>query len=351
MKLLAVFLCCMSLSLFQLSAQDSKPSVPKGFEKVDQVIKLGTRHGDIRFDKESISIQPGKKIRIDFKNTDEMPHNMVICKPGTSTKMIGELALKMGAEGLKAGYIPKSDKILWSMPMVEPGQSATIYFQAPKEKCILPFVCTVPGHYLKMIGTLNVGMKAKAPKKPKKSFEIVIKDQPYIYRSGINIPGVGKKAYSVAVGLPGGMNYIFDAESCTVTAAWTGKFLDAKKDWDGRGGNGAAIVGKVFYTNKSHKTLYLPKKGGIPKYSGYRVHKGVPTFIYFIGTNRVSLTVSSVNGKLVKKYTVTGVPYTNYVGVPKAKLTVEGKPLVNGEFQKVARPTDGMLVFEVEVAP
>ena len=346
MKLIASLLC-----VFLLSVSYSEVKVPKGFEKVDQTIALGPRHGDIRFAKEAISVQPGQKIRIDFNNRDEMPHNIIILKPGSSTKEIGELALKMGAEGLAAGYVPKSDKIISSMPMILPGKKGSMFFQAPNEKCKLPFVCTIPGHYLKMVGIIYVGLTPPKPKKESKNFEITVLDKPYIYRSGIDIPGVGKRAYSIAVGLPGGMNYTFDAVNCTVTSAWTGKYLNCQNDWNGRGGKGAKIIGKVFYTNKDHKTIYLPKKGGVPKFSGYRVHNGLPTFIYYVGTHKVQLTVTAENGKLVKKYSVIGVPYTNYVGVPKAKVTVGGKPLVNGEFQKVARPGDGMLVFTVEVAP
>ena len=343
-----------SLLIFLISPNiyaEDKP--PAGFEKVDLTIQLGTLHSDIRFDKEVLEVGAGQKVKIVFKNESEMPHNMVILKKGTSTKSIGDKALMMGAEGLEKGYLPESDAILWHMPIVMPGKSGVLYFKAPDKKSILPFVCTIPGHYMKMVGKIYVGKKAKkeAPKKDA-AFEIQITDKPYVYRTGLNIPGVGKKAFSIAVGLPGGMNFSFDAETCQLSSAWTGKFLDARKDWDGRGGNGAQIMGKVFYTNKDHKTLYFPVKGGgKPVFRGYRLYKGNPVFICYVGANKMTISFREEKGKLIQKFAVWNTQYVTYLAAPKMNVTVGGEKLINGEYTKPARPQDGMLIFEVEVTP
>ena len=357
MKLVPFLLCL--LMLLSVNGADSaiaitlpKTKVPAGFEKVDQVIKIGPLHGNIKFDKEVIHVKAGQKIKIEFRNADEMPHNMVILKSGSSTKAIGDAALMMGAAGLKAGYIPKSDKIMAFIGMIEPGKGGVLYFQAPNKKSILPYVCTIPGHYFTMIGVIKVGMKkTKVVKKRDELFDITITDKPYIYRSGINISGLGKKPYSIAVGLPGGMNYSFDAESCTVTSAWKGKFLSAQGDWDGRGGKGAQVIGKVFYTNRNKQSVHLPNKA-TPKFSGYRVHKGFPTFIYYLGTSKVQLSVSVKDGKLVKKIIVNGATSGTYVSAPKANVTVNDTKLVNGKINiKEISQHPGMLIVNVEVAP
>jgi azurin len=54
-----------------------------------------------------------------------------------------------------AGYVPQSDKILWHIPIVMSGESFSLHFQAPEEKGIYPYVCTIPGHYIKMIGPVD----------------------------------------------------------------------------------------------------------------------------------------------------------------------------------------------------
>lgn len=335
---------------FTLLAEDKPPA---GFEKVDVTIKIGTLHSDIRFDKEVLEVQTGQKVKIVFTNTSEMPHNIVILKKRASTKKVGDKALMMGAQGLETGYIPKTDLILHHTNIVMPGKTEVLYFKAPDEKCVLPYLCTIPGHYMKMVGKLYIGEKAAKPKpKNNKAFEIEIKDKPYVYRTGLNIPGVGKRAHSIAVGLPGGMNFSFDAETCQLSAAWTGKYLDARKDWDGRGGNGAAILGKVFYTNKDHKTIYFPiKGGGKPVFRGYRLYKGNPVFICYVGANKMTISFREEKGKLIQKFSIWNTQYVTYLGKPKANVTVGGEKLVNGEFTKPARPTDGMLIFEVEITP
>ena len=131
--------------------------VPKGFEKVDQLIKMGTLHGKLQYDKTLLIVKPGEKICIEFKNTDEMAHNIVICKIGTDTNKIGAAALALGAEGIKKQYIPKSDKILLYTPLVESGQTYKFYFKAPDKPGKYPYVCTFPGHYQIMKGILQVG--------------------------------------------------------------------------------------------------------------------------------------------------------------------------------------------------
>ena len=345
--LLTILFLCLS------SFAEDKP--PAGFEKVDVTIKMGAMHSDIRFDKEVLEVKAGQKVKIIFDNQSEMPHNVVILKRGTSTKSIGDKAMMMGPAGLEKHYIPESDKILAHTPIVMPGKSGALYFKAPDRKMVLPYLCTIPGHYLKMVGKLYIGEKAKkaaAPKKKNDEFEIKVTDKPYVYRTGLNIPGVGKRAHSIAVGLPGGMNIAFDAVTCQLTAAWTGKFLDAKNDWNGRGGKGANILGKVFYANKDHKTVYFPiKGGGTPKFRGYRMYKGNPVFICYVGPNKMTVSFSEKDGKLVQKISAWNTQYITYLAAPKAKVTAGGQPLVNGEITKPARPTDGMLILEVEIAP
>jgi azurin len=122
-----------------------------------KVVELGTLHGQLKFDKETIQVNPGEQITIRFKNTDEMAHNVVICKIGTDTNKLGLAAIAMGEKGLAAGYIPESDKILFHTPLVEPAESYELTFKAPSKKGAYPYVCTFPGHHTVMIGTLYVG--------------------------------------------------------------------------------------------------------------------------------------------------------------------------------------------------
>jgi plastocyanin len=124
-------------------------------------IKMKVRHGNLRYDKETINVKPGDKIKLSFYNNDEMQHNVVICKPGTDTNALGMAAVALGVDGLKKQYIPESDEILWYTPLVEPGDTYNLEFTAPKEPGFYPYVCTFPGHFNIMRGIMVVG-KPKA---------------------------------------------------------------------------------------------------------------------------------------------------------------------------------------------
>ncbi len=51
---------------------------------------------------------------------------------------------------------------------------------------------------------------------------------------------------SIALGLPGGMNCVFDAGACRMQFGWAGAFLDVGPDRLGRGGRPCGILGRRF---------------------------------------------------------------------------------------------------------
>jgi putative heme-binding domain-containing protein len=71
---------------------------------------------------------------------------------------VGELAESMAqdAETIQRGYIPKSDKILVSSRLLQPGDSQAISFEAPQEPGVYPIICTYPGHWRRMHAALYV---------------------------------------------------------------------------------------------------------------------------------------------------------------------------------------------------
>ena len=72
-----------------------------------------------------------------------------------------------------------------------------------------------------------------------KGMVLVVKDKPYLLRTFM--PDAGSRA--VAVGFPSGVSAAFDAHTCRLAYAWSGRFLDAAPVWDGRGGNPANVLG------------------------------------------------------------------------------------------------------------
>ena len=120
----------------------------------DQTIVL-TPVPNLKFNTTAITAKAGAKIKLTFKNTDDMLHNVVITTPGAGDE-VGVMALNMGLDGERLGFTPNSQKVLFHTLLLQPGKSETIYFTAPEKPGEYPYVCTYPGHYLAMRGVLKV---------------------------------------------------------------------------------------------------------------------------------------------------------------------------------------------------
>ncbi len=120
----------------------------------DMVVNIGTKPG-LQFDIDAIQVKAGSRVKLIFTNSDDMLHNLVITTPGSATT-VGEQALKMGLDGPRQDYVPNMEEVLFHSQVIEPGASRTIYFEAPTEPGDYQFVCTYPGHYLTMRGTMKV---------------------------------------------------------------------------------------------------------------------------------------------------------------------------------------------------
>jgi putative heme-binding domain-containing protein len=109
------------------------------------------------YDKSLIVVEIGKPIEIILINDDAMPHNLVIVTPG-AVEEIGQAAEKMTPEPDGQGriHVPPSPKVLHATKMVDPGQQAKLSFTAPEEPGDYQYVCTFPGHWRRMVGTLAV---------------------------------------------------------------------------------------------------------------------------------------------------------------------------------------------------
>ncbi len=121
---------------------------------VDQTIKIGTKPG-LKFDIANIQVKAGAKIRLQFNNNDDMLHNLLIVKPGTVDK-VGQAAFELGLEGAAKNYVPDMEEVIFHTAILEPETSETIYFTAPSKPGSYTFVCTFPGHYTLMQGTIRV---------------------------------------------------------------------------------------------------------------------------------------------------------------------------------------------------
>jgi azurin/glucose/arabinose dehydrogenase len=138
-----------------LAAAKNVTEMPEAWENGPDVsFTIGTRPG-LRYDRTSIEVPAGARVALTFSNDDDMVHNLVVVAPETATS-VGEQAMEMGLEGPEKEYIPATDDVLYYTTLLQPGASETIYFTAPSEPGEYQYVCTFPGHYMSMRGTMNV---------------------------------------------------------------------------------------------------------------------------------------------------------------------------------------------------
>ena len=76
------------------------------------------------------------------------------------------------------------------------------------------------------------------------SHDTPVEDRPVVMRAFL--PGAGTRG--IAIGLPVGVHYGFDAQAVRLVDVWQGEFLDASGSWAGRGGNTVGGLGPTIWT-------------------------------------------------------------------------------------------------------
>ena len=86
----------------------------------------------------------------------DMGKNLVVLKKGITAVAFGQKALGAGANATNA--LPKSlmGDVIAATKLLGPAESETIEFTAPKEPGSYEYVCTFPGHFALMRGTMTV---------------------------------------------------------------------------------------------------------------------------------------------------------------------------------------------------
>ncbi len=109
----------------------------------------------LAFEPTTLSATAGQEVTITFANGSTVQqHNWVLVNGGES------VAQQIAADGITAGpgaeYLPADRaNIIASTPLADGGETVSVSFTAPAAGTYL-YICTVPGHYPLMQGTLTV---------------------------------------------------------------------------------------------------------------------------------------------------------------------------------------------------
>lgn len=111
----------------------------------------------LQYAQKLIEVRAGEPLAWKFRNTDVMPHNLVLVKPG-GAQTVGMASFKMMSDPAagKKHYVPDLPEIIGFIPVINPTKEHTLYLRAPKAPGDYPYICTFPGHWMAMRGILRV---------------------------------------------------------------------------------------------------------------------------------------------------------------------------------------------------
>ncbi|MCS7046456.1 MAG: HEAT repeat domain-containing protein, partial [Gemmataceae bacterium] len=122
-----------------------------------RVVRLLTLPERMAYDKDVLVVQAGKPLEIVFENVDLMPHNLVVGIPG-SMEELGKSAEAQAQDPSFAArqFVPSSNKVVVASRLLQPGEVQKLSFTVPAAPGVYPYVCTYPGHWMRMHGAMYV---------------------------------------------------------------------------------------------------------------------------------------------------------------------------------------------------
>lgn len=112
----------------------------------------------MKFDTTNFTVEAAQEVTITFENvatSAAMQHNVVVLRSNDAADVnrIGQAAI---AAGEAKEYVPEDPDILAYTELAQPGETVSVTFTAPSEPGTYLYICTFPGHYMAMQGTMTV---------------------------------------------------------------------------------------------------------------------------------------------------------------------------------------------------
>ncbi len=292
----------------------------------------------MQYDQVRIKVRPRAKVKLVLSNIDDMSHNLVITKPGARIKVVEE-GMALAERGPEMDFVPSIPEVQWSIPVLAPGEEASVIFTAPAQETVLPYVCTFPGHGYLMYGAIYVtddelpalakDMNIPEIRRTSKSGKgkgidhLAMKPHPYNltppYYYRIFMPEASPA--SIAVRLSSEISFCWDAGPCQLLYAWQGGFIDNSVAWKGHRNTESRILGTVFHDEPANNPLRLGERNRFPdkiEFQGYRLKERNPEFHYRIdGVDVYEIFQVSENGQnLVRNFRIPNVSEKVWIQIP-----------------------------------
>jgi azurin len=136
----------------ETTATEQPATTPESVEFT--INAIGNSMADMSYDTKEMKVKAGAMVKINLTNkgTDAaMLHNIVIVKQGTEKEVAMEgIPLKD-----KNYFNAQNPNVIAGSAVSEPGKTVTLEFTAPAAGTYT-YICTYPGHWMKMQGVLIV---------------------------------------------------------------------------------------------------------------------------------------------------------------------------------------------------
>lgn len=164
-SLTSVFIIAIAVLFVGCGSSASSDNEATESTSVDRTVTLHAKGNLLEYKETEFTVRPGETIKLVFDNTATSPsmlHNVVVL----NTPPKKEVLWRVGEGGVEAGeaneYVPEDDAILAYTSMADPGETVSVTFTVPEEPGDYGYVCTFPGHYVSMYGTMRVSADAPA---------------------------------------------------------------------------------------------------------------------------------------------------------------------------------------------
>jgi azurin/DNA-binding transcriptional ArsR family regulator len=122
-----------------------------------QVVRIEAVPEQMIFDLKWFVVEAGKPVQIVLYNPDAMSHNLIVGKPG-SLQPIGIAAgtMTLTTDTAVKPYVPDSPLVLHATRLLNWGETERLNFVAPREPGEYVYLCSFPGHWVRMYGVMLV---------------------------------------------------------------------------------------------------------------------------------------------------------------------------------------------------
>jgi azurin len=122
-----------------------------------RVITIEALPEQLMYDLKWFVVEAGKPVQVVLSNPDTMPHNLVVGQPG-SVQEIGAAgaAVPPPSDPKAKAYVPESPLVLAATRLLNAGETDRLNFTAPEKPGEYVYLCTFPGHWIRMYGVMLV---------------------------------------------------------------------------------------------------------------------------------------------------------------------------------------------------